>query len=143
MLAKYEDIREKIKEEPQWYDENGTPRYAKFHPDLSPDIYANEVILLEITCQDCGELFFVEMDYNVNVKIFDRHLESFSNRLRKWLKEEKKSWCPVHYGDPPIHDCVGDTMNCNDIRIIEFWKRNMSGWKRIKKFEIKLEEPNK
>lgn len=142
MKAKYEDIREKIKEEPLWYDQGGTPRYSKFHPNLSPDIYADEVILLEIACQDCGRRFFVEMDYSVHVKIFDRHMESFSNRLRKWLKEGRTNWCPVHYGDPPIHDCVGDTENCWNIRIIEFWKRGEFDWKRDKEFEIELEKPN-
>ena len=42
MKANYADILIRIKEEPKWYDENGTPRYEKFHPSFSPDIYARE-----------------------------------------------------------------------------------------------------
>lgn len=29
-----------------------------------------------------------------------------------------------HYGDPPAHDCVGDTMNSEPVRILEFWQVN-------------------
>lgn len=142
MLARYEDIRAKIKERPKWYDDNGVPRYSAFSPELCPDIYADEVILLEISCQDCGRRFLVEMSWSIHRKVMDRHSENFTNRIRMWLKKEKKDWCPIHYGDPPPHKCVGDTMNCSDLRIVEFWKRAKFDWKRLKKFEIELEEPN-
>ena len=123
MLASYDDIRQKIKEDPQWYDENGVPRYSKFSPELCPDIYADEVVLLEIACQDCERRFLVEMHWGQHLKIFDRHHESLSNQLRRWLKQKKRGWTPIHYGDPPHHNCVGDTMNCYDLKIIEFWRR--------------------
>lgn len=140
MKTNYSDIRDKIKQQPQWYDENGVPRYGKFHPDFCPDVYTDEVILLEISCQDCGKRFLVEMHWGFHLKVFDRHLESFTTKLRQWLKKNRKGWCPIHYGDPPWHNCVGDTMNCIDLRILEFWKRLDFEWKRLKKFEIKLEE---
>lgn len=142
MKADYKDIRSKIKEEPLWYDENGVPRYAKFHPKLSPNIYADEVILLEIACQDCGKRFFVEMNWDPYHSIwYHRHSESFRNRLRIWLRIKRQSWCPIHYGDPPNHRCTGDTMNCIDLRIVEFWERGEDlGWKRNRHLEITLEK---
>jgi len=142
MLARYEDITSRIKEKPNWYDENGVPRYGIFKPDLTPDIYANEIVLLRIACQDCDKEFLVEMSWGYHQKIWDRHAESFSTRMREWIKkgeDKKETWPPLHYGDPPIHDCVGDTMNCIDIEVIEFWKKEDFDWQRIKKFEIGLE----
>jgi hypothetical protein len=29
-----------------------------------------------------------------------------------------------HFGDPPRHDCVGDTMNSDLVQILEFWSRD-------------------
>jgi len=142
MNAYFEDIRARIKEEPTWYDANGTPRYGKFNPDMSPNIYASEIILMEISCQDCKMKFLVEMNWSVTDKVWDRHSESFFNRMRIWLKteEDKKYHTPFHYGDPPSHGCVGDTMNCYDLRIVEFWKKEKFEWKRMEKYEIELEK---
>ncbi|MEK6829690.1 MAG: hypothetical protein AABY15_06220 [Nanoarchaeota archaeon] len=130
MLAEYEDIKKRIKEEPKWYDENGTPRYDSFHPELSPNIYADEVALMKISCQECGQIFYVEMSWSksnlYNVLPLSKNIKS------------------LHYGDPPRHsNCsAGDTMNCNDLEIVEFWERNFKKsveWVRNKKFEIKLD----
>lgn len=115
MLANYEDIKKRIKTEPIWYDSNGVPRYEKFHPDLCPNIYSHEVFLLLIACQDCGKRFLVEM----NSQIFSD--QRFNG---------KKDPMP-HYGDPPRHSCVGDTMNCDDIEIRELWRQKNMTWKKI------------
>ena len=133
MKAKYEDIRKRIKEEPKWFDSNGVPRYDKFHPKLCPNIYAEEVILMEIECQWCGKRFFVELHWDVSDKIF-RNVKP----LKECVKEKKE----ICYGDPPIHHCTGDTMTSDSIRIVEFWERDKKTleWKRNKKFEIKFEE---
>ncbi len=84
MLEGYEDILSRISEPPIWYDQNGVPRYAKFHPNMCPNIYADKVVLAQIACQECGEKFLVEM-----------HASIWSDRdasdPRKW-----------HYGDPPL-----------------------------------------
>lgn len=118
MHSNYEDILSRIKEEPLWYDTNGVPRYAKFEPNLCPDIYSNTVILMEIACQYCGQRFDVEM-----------HAGIFGTQLRP------KGW---HYGDPPRHDCPGggDTMNCDDIAVLECWHREgMGDWVRRRELE--------
>ena len=122
MHSNYNDIISRIEKEPEWYDSNGTPRYDDFHPNLCPNIYSHAVGLFEITCQSCGKAFKVEMHGD----IFDGH------RMNKL----PRTW---HYGDPPIHDCSGDTMNCNDIRVLEFWTRkttNLGRWVRHKQFEV-------
>lgn len=118
MNAGYEDIKKRIKETPKWYDDNGVPRYDDFHPDLSPNIYSNHIGLFEIACQHCHQRFFV----SISAGVFDR-LNGLAPA--KW-----------HYGDPPIHGCVGDTMNCEDLRIVEFWTRKgTDDWKRREEFE--------
>jgi hypothetical protein len=148
MLASYQDILSRIKEHPKWYDENGVPRYDDFKPDLAPDIYCDEVILLEISCQDCGRRFFVEMHWtHLDLMLFRRSIPnpSFSEDIRKWMKEQdkKKIWPPVHFGDPPSHGCVGDTENCFDLRIVQFWEKGKGGkwgWVRKPEFEIELQQ---
>lgn len=140
MHASYLDITSRIEEEPTWYDENGTPRYGKFSPELSPNIYAHEVILLEIACQDCKQRFLVEMNWDVMKGLFEpRRTECFSSRFDSWLKD-KDNFFPIHYGDPPIHGCVGDTENCYDLRVVEFHKKDNFEFKRVKKYEIELEK---
>lgn len=150
MKASYIDIRKKIKEEPRWFDENGVPRYDKFSPDLSPNIYAEEVVLVEIACQNCEKRFFVEMNWSKYSSILrgskgkslkEIEKESFKERVKSWLKDKK---CfPLHYGDPPHHNlgenrCVGETENCYDLRIVEFWRRKFE-WRRLRRYEVELE----
>ena len=120
MHSNYEDIKSRINELPKWYDSNGVPRYGKFDPEYCPDIYSEVVVLLKIACQDCGQQFEVEL-----------HSDFFSS-----IKYPKK----LHYGDPPIHGCVGDTMNCNDLEVLEVWQREGIGdWTRRSKLEGKIE----
>jgi len=146
MLADYSDIRSRIKDEPLWWDSDGVPRYDRFTTDLCPNIYAHEIILMEISCQDCRQRFLVEMNWDIMATVFNnprRHSERFSTVVHKWLKaKDKDRWPPFHYGDPPRHGCVGDTMNCYDLRIVEFWKRKEKGWgwERVTKYEIELEK---
>ena len=130
MNADYKDITSRIKEKPKWWDENGTPRYDPFSPELCPDIYAEEVELLEIACQSCGERFLVEMHhskldaYPINK---NKPKESFTERL-----EKNPDYIP-HYGDPPRHtdeseyQHSGNVMNCIDIQIVQLWKK---GWRK-------------
>ncbi len=122
MKARYEDILSRIKEDPKWYDQNGTPRFDDFHPDLCPNIYASQCVLLLISCQDCGKEFRVEMNWG------------------PWLEHNfvpKK----LHYGDPPIHGCVGDTMNCNDHTVLQVWEKQDFEWVRRPDLEGLMNEP--
>ena len=121
MKESYKDITSRIAEAPTWWDSNGAPRYGEFSPGRCPNIYSDTVVLLKIACQNCGKEFDVEM----NLGFFDPDF----NPLK------------LHYGDPPIHDCTGDTMNCDDLEVLQIWHRNsgMGNWKRIRKIEGKMD----
>lgn len=121
MNASYKDIRERIQEEPTWWDENGTPRYGAFHPDLSPNIYAREVVLLVIACQSCQSRFSVEVNSGFG----------FGHSLSEQVQKHS-----IGYGDPPAHSCTGDTMSSDEVAVAEFWARpGMEDWKRVAELE--------
>ena len=161
MLPSYHDIRKRIKEKPLWYDENGVPRYDPFHPDLLPDIYADEGVLVKIQCQDstCGKTFLVGISYNRTWIAVNSNAQTLGGipTLRQRIERFKAdpSMClPVHYGDPPRHAhsqdgwCAGETMNCWDLKIEEFWEKDRDRksptwfqWVRQPELEIELEKP--
>ena len=137
MLPSYDDIKSRIPEEPKWYDDNGVPRYGDFTPNNVPNIYAEEAMLMEISCQDCGERFLVALQTaGMMDKLWNPKARSLSERIDEYLKEKEHNGFPFHYGDPPIHGCVGDTMNCEDHRIVEFWQRKDYEWVRVPRYEI-------
>lgn len=63
-----------------------------------------------------------------------------------YLKDTKLGcWAPLHYGDPPSHGCVGDTENCYDLRVVEFWEKSYDRpvdikWARHPEFEVHLQD---
>jgi hypothetical protein len=61
--------------------------------------------------------------------------------MRTWLGAKDKNYTPFHYGDPPAHGCVGDTMNCYDLRIVEFWVKD-NPFNKVRKtdWEVELEK---
>ncbi len=126
MLSNYADIIALAgNKEPLWYDNNGCPRFAPFRPELCPSIYSSVVALLRISCQECHEEFLVEM----HSELYGRDIP-----VSKW-----------HYGDPPAHGCVGDTMNCDDVEVVEFWVQELNPgeigarWVRYKALEGPVE----
>lgn len=123
MHSNYSDILALTDDEPKWYDANGVPRFAVFHPDLRPNIYSRTVVLLMIQCQDCRKRFRVQMQTG----IFDHKIDVPPS---KW-----------HYGDPPWHDCVGDTMNSEPLIVLECWSRLDVGveWQRRTDLEGMIE----
>lgn len=139
MKAAYDDIKNAINMEPLWYDQNGVPRYAEFGPEMAPDIYAREVVLLRIECQACQKRFWVEM----HSCDWPPEIPMISDDINDWLAEGRApEWFPIHYGDPPIHDCpgAGNVMNCEDLYIAQFWKRGKEGWYRVPELEVILDE---
>jgi len=124
----FDDIRSRITEPPSWFDSNGTPRYGEFKPGACPCIYADEVVLLEIGCQCCEQRFMAEIHHSITEHGFGWTLASRVQNL--------------HYGDPPAHRCVGDTMTCLDFRVVQFWRRThtpMLDWERVPELEVMLE----
>lgn len=93
-----------------WWDENGVPRYGKFSPHLVANIYASEIVLLKVACQNCNQQFLVAIsalvlsgDNSLITKIENRTLE---------------------YGDPPNAGCcpAGPTMSSIPLKVLQFWK---------------------
>lgn len=109
----YSDIRSRIAAEPSWFDENAVPRYESFAPGNVADIYADEAILVEITCQGCGRKFEVAFSKGM----LNRDDWPLSRRIT-----EKN----VHYGDPPNIGCCasGPTMNSEPRRVLQYWSRH-------------------
>lgn len=131
----YEDILgmgRLLGKEPLWFDRHAVPRYTEFHPRQSSCIYASQVMLMLIQCQNCRTAFKVEMTFSS----FDAVLYNappLSERVR-----EKA----VHYGDPPNTWCCpsGPSMNCIDVRVEQFWIKNADyEWEREPSLEIEIE----
>jgi hypothetical protein len=128
MHINYKDILDLTDKKPLWFDQNGTPRFAPFHPRLCPNIYARQAVLYRIACQNCGHIFDVADTCGI-FAAFDISEKIMAHKL--------------HYGDPPNIGCcpAGPTMSCEDLRIIEFWNKPFNGdWERIKEMEILLPE---
>lgn len=112
MHNSYHDIRSRITEEPKWFDSNGVPRYSRFRPQDVPNIYANEAVLYLIRCQACHVEFAVaQEEYGATILTHGSIADRITGKL-------------LHYGDPPCHGCSGDTMNCEDIRVLGYWHRS-------------------
>lgn len=115
MLPDYDDIRKAAGDKtPLWYDGNGVPRYAPFTPQML-GIYDDFALLVEIKCQSCGEHFLVGEGWTRHhILMAKGEVEIVTRTLRKLAEN-------YHYGDPPRHGCVGDTMGCIEVRIVEAW----------------------
>lgn len=132
MLSDYADIKALTDQEPTWYDDNGVPRYCAFSPD-SLGVYIKYACYVEIACQSCAKRFMVGVGANAH-SWFPGDEEPHFNTLESLTTR-------FHYGDPPRHDCVGDTMNCVDIKIVEAWQKGAGFdwyWKRISEYEQDL-----
>lgn len=146
MNQHYPDLIDKLGE-PMWWDEEGVPRYLPFTTSLLNDIYSDQAVLMKIACQGCGREFLVAKSLSVMDRVMNPHWKPLEDRVKD------KS---IHYGDPPNIGCcaAGPTMNCEDLAVIEFWKRKHKEyvgddgivtdavkyfeWKRAHELEIKL-----
>lgn len=100
--------------EPRWWDDQAVPRYQSFAPDLC-GIYDEAVSLLEIRCQRCGRSFTVASAWDPTTELL------WGGRARIEPTSTDGGW--LHYGDPPNHGCVGDTMNAIILRVLQYWER--------------------
>jgi hypothetical protein len=121
MNTEYNDIRSRIPEPPKWWDEFAVPRYCDFHPSSAANIYARAAVLILIECQACGRKFRVCM--------------SAGRLLANAVRDGS-----LHYGDPPNVRCceAGPSMNCIDVRVIEYWHRQRLEWSRDASLEMEL-----
>jgi len=119
----YADIRSRIEDKPRWFDEHGVPRYSKFEPSQCADIYASEVVLLNIICQSCQRPFQVCMSWSLSRRALYGE-RSLADRAKDGA---------IHYGDPPNVGCcmAGPTMNSVPLYVAEFWTDDGPGhWSR-------------
>lgn len=127
MRTNYEDIISKLGE-PIWYDVYGVPRYCEYKPEEGT-VYPEASCYMEIACQACQKSFNV-------VQERDKYHAGPPMVLPEVKEGDSDSWDTVgsfHYGDPPIHGCVGDTMNSVPIKVIEFWRRLDCRWEKIER----------
>lgn len=116
MLPDYKDIVSRIPDEPLWYDVHGVPRYEPFHRQML-GVYDHYSLYVLIACQACGQRFSVGVGWTREnwEAVVAGDEDNFFNDL-EWLSKH------FHYGDPPRHGgCSGETMNCEDIYILEAW----------------------
>ncbi len=128
----YADITERLGA-PQWWDEAAVPRYCDFGPNQAANIYAKEVVLLHIECQNCGKAFKVAMS---NSGFDVRMVELTPRRIAEAIADGS-----IHYGDPPNYGCcpAGPTMNSVPRRVLEYWERERMNWRRREDLEVELE----
>lgn len=114
---------------PAWWDRCGFPRYCEFKPDVASDIYASEAALVLIACQDCDTQFRVCITWS------SLDLLRGKPQLADIIREGS-----IHYGDPPNNGCcaAGPTMNCLDLRVLEYWHQVDHEWMRDATLEIDL-----
>lgn len=120
----YEDILSRIAEEPVWFDEHAVPRYCAFTPEKVANIYADEVALVEVTCQGCRRAFRVALSASAPATLSEWPAGPIGIKIR-----EKT----LHYGDPPNVWCcqAGPGMNSEPRRVIEYWRRRDPKYDRI------------
>jgi hypothetical protein len=112
MNPDFSDIIAAVGRPPLWYyDWSGVPRYVDFSPN-ELGVYDHYALLVEIACQSCGQRFLVGQGwprYSLAEPGYFYTLEGLATGF--------------HFGDPPLHGCGGDSMNCVDIRIVEAWEK--------------------
>lgn len=142
MNTNYRDITSRIPEPPKWFDEHAVPRFVDFDPMEVANIYANQVCLVRITCQGCGQEFKVAFSQHM----MDRFMGYDQDGKERWIAtlEEQIQRKSLHYGDPPNVDCcgAGATMNSEPREVLEFWERNVTtdlDWHRRPDLEVNIE----
>lgn len=137
----YRDIRSKIAEEPQWFDENAVPRYMPFSPYLLSNIYAREGALVEIACQVCQTRFKVAFSRSSSMD--DIRAQALGHK--PCLLADQIVAKTIHYGDPPNVGCcpAGPTMNSDPLRVLEYWRRDGTtnlNWRREPALEVDISD---
>lgn len=134
MLQSYNDIKDLIDKEPLWYDNHGVPRYRPFTP-IMLGVYDKYAVLAEIACQNCGHEFHVGDGVTGATWVAGEvRINSLADLVNGY-----------HYGDPPSHGCVGDTMNSICYRVLEAWEHTKATnweWRRFTEYEGFIKYPD-
>lgn len=129
MLLHYQDILALTDKPPLWWDDHGVPRWCEFTPNET-GIYCDEAVLFLIRCQFCHREFQV----GVGVTSMEQVMRERAS-LASAIKDGS-----LHYGDPPNVDCCpgGSSSNCEDLRVLQYWKREKFDWVQHPELEIGL-----
>ena len=125
--------------EPLWWDEAGVPRYIPFEPGHANNAYADEVALVEVTCQACGRRMRVVVSQSNTAEMLARIQ---MGRKNIHVAPLTGATSLEAYGDPPCfaikdgepYQCWGSTAPPHHERIVEFWRR-APRWERVPKEE--------
>jgi ATPase family associated with various cellular activities (AAA) len=130
MFGDYSDITDRIAESPKWWDERGVPRYAEFEPHRVANIYAREVVLIEIACHACGRHFEVALSGQGGAGSGENG-RSMAENIRAG---------EIAYGDPPNYgNCRdGASTTCYNLRVLQYWRRPHGAWTRDPTLEMTL-----
>ncbi len=138
----YMDIISRIDEPPLWWDEYAVPRYCEFSPRVNANIYADEVVLLLIQCQGCGQHYKVclSSDLMKRIRFLPDEETGKDYTMLPTLAESIQSGS-IGYGDPPHTDCcaAGPTMSSVSVRVLEYWTKPKSGWEKERKPELEID----
>lgn len=112
MKRYYGDILSRIPEAPTFFEMGGVPRWGEFTPRESADPYAQEVALVEISCQLCDTRFNV---------LFEHRSHHQGPSIAETIDKGE-----LRYRDPPNVGCCdsGATMSSETVRVVEYWTRD-------------------
>ena len=132
MFQPYLDLLLEHADPPLWYDEAGCPRWVEFSHELTNNIYADRVVLIEQTCQSCTRTFKVVRSQDQIKRVVHDH--------KDWLNRPENALChkdPPCFGvkDGKLDQCSGSTMTARTEKILEFWIREGIDWKRVPELE--------
>ena len=122
------DIIDKLGEPLWWDDSQAIPRYCEFAPWEINNIYAREVALILVECQNCGHEFKIAQNWD----IYDSP---------RSLSDSIKEGYMIGFADPPNIQCcsVGPSETSDKIKVLEFWKENEEfNWERRPEFEVEF-----
>lgn len=141
MNSDYRDIRSRIGEEPTWYDLHGVPRFGEipvgvglfirrvrcqdchrvFLVCLVDEVYRHfmgSMVLRTVKRDESGEPIKCVSCSEYQYEYADASLHHYGGNFALpdgTTERREEEWLPIpdgwHYGDPPAHGCVGDTMN--------------------------------
>ncbi len=143
MHRSYEDIlafAAKNGDEVLWWDEHAVPRFSEFDW-WGTGVYEKYAVLYEIACQSCRRKFNVLTSWSDHELQWYEVPNKYSAKGTSRVGVESIAFVPegiitdsgtwtiedlvedLHYGDPPAHGCIGDTMNSVPLKIIKVLRR--------------------
>lgn len=133
MKAQFDDIIKRAGT-PAWYDVDGIPRYGEFNPDDVANIYANHIAFIHVGCQNCYETFYVTNHCHKGIAEADRRIIGLDNPEISLPSKGDIGW--FRYGDPPRHNCIGDTMNSIPLEVLKFYIKEDGEYIRHPEYEV-------